>query len=75
MEDSRRMARAFYRIVQTNPPTRRDFLSNQARQREPRPGSPTNFARYGMGYRFTKRKHSHAGKHASFLDLVATLPK
>lgn len=33
------MARTFFRIVQTNPPTRRDFLSNQERQREPRPGT------------------------------------
>jgi len=39
-EDAKPMARAFYRIARTNPPTHRDFLSNQARQREPRPGSP-----------------------------------
>ena len=32
--------RTLYRIVKTNPPTRRDFLSNQARRGDPKPDLP-----------------------------------
>ena len=34
------MARTFYRVVRTNPPTRTDFLSNDAKGREPRDRDP-----------------------------------
>lgn len=33
-------SRTFWRIVQTDPPTVRDFLSNEARRRRPRDDAP-----------------------------------
>ncbi len=39
----------FYRIVKTDPPVRRDFLSNQARRGEPKPDLPPPLRRLWDG--------------------------
>jgi hypothetical protein len=41
--------RTLYRIVKTNPPSRRDFLSNQARRGDPKPELPPALRRLWDG--------------------------
>ncbi len=43
------MARVFFRIVKTDPPRRRDFLSNQGKRGVPRPDLPRALRRLWDG--------------------------
>jgi hypothetical protein len=43
------VARTFFRIVKTTPPTRRDFASNQEKRGDPRPHLPQHLRRLWNG--------------------------
>jgi hypothetical protein len=70
------MARAFFRIVQTNPPTRWDLLSNQVRRGDPRPGLPVEIRNLwdGLSVHATEEQsRRQARKHPPLGACIAEL--
>jgi hypothetical protein len=59
----------FFRIVRNDPPTRRDFLSNQARRGDPRPDLPPYLRRLwdGLSVHATEEASRRQAKENPYL--------